>query len=271
MAAIGLFDSGLGGLSIVRELRARMPRADFVYVSDARHLPYGNKSDAFITRRAVAIGDYLLAAGCGALVVACNTATAAAIAVLRARYAVPVFGIEPAVKPASASTQSGVVGILATMSTLQSHKYAELVRRFGHYAHVIDQPCPGLVERIEAGDLDGPATRALLQQCIEPLLAAGADTLVLGCTHYPFVIDTIRALAGDSVRLIDPSVAVARHVAAMVPALAHGTATLHGFTSGDVVQQSALAARLLGAPMAFAPLPEAPGADVDPVEEKPWP
>lgn len=204
---VGVFDSGVGGLSIVREMRRLLPRLDIVYVSDARYLPYGDKPDAFIEARAFAIGEFLVGEGAQALVVACNTATAAAVHALRARFALPIVGIEPAVKPASQATRSGIVGILATAGTLQSRKYAELLERFGHFTRVLSQPASGLVERVEAGDLDGPRTMALLRSYLQPLLDAGADTIVLGCTHYPFLSGAIRAIAGEGVHIIDPGAA----------------------------------------------------------------
>lgn len=254
---VGVFDSGVGGLSIVREIRRQMPRLDIVYVSDARYLPYGEKSDAFIRERAFAIGDFLLEAGARALVIACNTATAAAARELRAHYALPIVGVEPAVKPAAQATRSGIVGVLATAGTLQSGKYAELLRRFGHFARVLSQPGTGLVEQVEAGDLDGPRTLALLRACLQPLLDAGADTVVLGCTHYPFLLDSIRAVVGPAVRVIDPGAAVARRVAGLLGAAVDGGGVLRCYTSGDAAAQQALMSRLLGEAVTVQPLPGA--------------
>lgn len=254
---VGVFDSGVGGLSIVREMRRQMPRLDIVYVSDARYLPYGEKSDAFIRERAFAISDFLLAAGARALVIACNTATAAAAHALRAHYALPIVGIEPAVKPASQATRSGIVGILATAGTLQSRRYAELLERFGHFTRVLSQPASGLVEQVEAGDLDGPRTLALLRSCLRPLLDAGADTVVLGCTHYPFLLESIRAVVGPGVQVIDPGAAVARRVAQVLGAAVDGDGLLHCYTSGDAPAQQALMSRLLGEAVTVLPLPEA--------------
>jgi glutamate racemase len=254
---VGVFDSGVGGLSIVREMRRQMPRLDIVYVSDARYLPYGEKSDAFIRERAFAISDFLLAAGARALVIACNTATAAAAHALRAHYALPIVGIEPAVKPASQATRSGIVGILATAGTLQSRRYAELLERFGHFTRVLSQPASGLVEQVEAGDLDGPRTLALLRSCLRPLLDAGADTVVLGCTHYPFLLESIRAVVGPGVHVIDPGarwrVASRRCWARRSMAVA----VLRCYTSGDAPAQQALMSRLLGEAVTVLPLPEA--------------
>jgi glutamate racemase len=254
---VGVFDSGVGGLSIVREMRRQMPWLDIVYVADARYLPYGDKDDAFILERSLAIADFLLQQHrARALVIACNTATAAAARELRALHAVPIIGIEPAVKPAAAATSSGIVGILATAGTLQSRKYAELLQRFGHFARVISQPCPGLVERVEAGDLDGADTLRLLRFYLQPLLEAGADTLVLGCTHYPFLVDAIRGIAGSRVQLIDPGAAVARRVADVLGQDTRGTGSLRCYSSGDGAAQSAIMSRLLGLPLTVEVLPE---------------
>ena len=248
-APVGVFDSGVGGLSVLREMRLLMPALDVLYLSDARCLPYGDKDEAFVLARSLAAADFLVSQGARALVVACNTATAAAVPALRERYALPVVGIEPAVKPAAAATRGGIVGILATSSTLQSRRYAELLERYGSFVRVIGQPCPGLVERVEAGDLDGPETTSLLSHYLQPLLDAGADTVVLGCTHYPFLQPLIERLAGPGVRVVDPSGAVARRLQDLLGDATHGAGSLHAFTTGDAASQSALMSRLLGAPV----------------------
>src|SRR5574340_1478524 len=170
---IGVFDSGMGGLSVLRRIRAELPAEDLFYVADSGHAPYGGKSLQYIERRCLAISDFLVERGIKALVVACNTATAAAVATLRARYAMPVVGVEPAVKPAVERTRSGVVGVLATASTVQSARLAGLIGRFAGRARVVVQPCPGLVERIESGDLAGAATRRLVENYVGPLLREG--------------------------------------------------------------------------------------------------
>ncbi|MEO4047670.1 glutamate racemase [Pseudomonas sp. CAU 1711] len=212
-APVGVFDSGVGGLSVLREIRARLPQEDLLYVADSGHVPYGEKSAEFIRERSQHIAEFLLAQGAKALVLACNTATAAAVAELREHYAeLPIVGMEPAVKPAAAATRSGVVGVLATTGTLKSAKFAALLDRFASDVRVVTQPCPGLVERIEAGELDGPHTRALLRGWVEPLLAEGCDTLILGCTHYPFIKPLLRELVPESVRLVDTGAAVARRL-----------------------------------------------------------
>lgn len=247
---VGVFDSGVGGLSVLRHIRSILPGEDLLYVADSTHAPYGDKSAQFIESRALAIAEFLVARDARALVVACNTATAAAIVRLRERYDLPIVGMEPAVKPATEATRSGVIGVLATSGTLESGKFADLVRRFGSQARVIVQTCPGLVEQIEQGDLAGPLTRRLLEGFVAPLLDAGADTLVLGCTHYPFLIPLLREIAGPEVALIESGAAVARQLvrrlgeADFVPAGTGGTERF--FSSGDPRHLEALLPRLWG-------------------------
>lgn len=212
---IGVFDSGVGGLSVLREIRARLPNESLIYLADCGHVPYGEKTPEYIRERCRRIAEFLVGQDCKALVLACNTATAAAAGDLRERHPqLPILAMEPAVKPAAAATRSGVVGVLATTGTLKSARFAALLDRFASDVKVITQPCPGLVERIEAGDLDGPQTRALLQGFVEPLLSAGCDTLILGCTHYPFLRPLLGRLLPPDVTLIDTGAAVARHLQA---------------------------------------------------------
>lgn len=245
---IGVFDSGVGGLSVLRHVRAALPGEELLYVADSGHAPYGDKSAAFIEARTLAIADFLVGRGARALVVACNTATAAAIARLRERHDLPIVGMEPAVKPAAEATRAGVIGVLATSGTLESGKFAELVRRFGSQARVIVQPCPGLVERIEAGDLEGPLTRALLEGFVAPLLAQGADTLVLGCTHYPFLTPLLRELAGPSVEIVESGAAVARQLMRRLAETDFSPAQGEGgerfYSSGDPARLEELLPRL---------------------------
>jgi glutamate racemase len=218
-APIGVFDSGVGGISVLREVRRRLPGENLVYVADSGHCPYGGKSYAEIQERACAITRFLLAQGAKAVVVACNTATAAAIETLRATFGdVPIVGMEPAIKPAVAATRSGVVGVLATGATLGGERFAGLAQRFSDGVELLTQACPGLVEQVETGDLDGPTTVDLLRRYVPPLLARGADTLVLGCTHYPFLRSALLELVGPEVVLIDTGEAVARQVARVVDA-----------------------------------------------------
>jgi glutamate racemase len=211
-APIGMFDSGVGGLSVLSEVRRELPFEDLLYVADSAHAPYGDKTASDIERRALVVSDFLIDHGAKALVVACNTATGVAVAALRSRCAVPVIGIEPAIKPAVALTTSGVVGVLATSQTLKSQKFERLVETVRGNATILTQPCPGLVELIEQGTVSSDDTRARVQECVAPLLVKGADTLVLGCTHYPFVADVIRAIVGPGVQIVDPARAVAKEV-----------------------------------------------------------
>lgn len=212
-APIGVFDSGVGGLSVLNEINQRLPNESLLYVADCGHIPYGEKSPEFIRQRCAVMADFFQQQGAKALVLACNTATVAAVADLRQRYpAWPIVGMEPAVKPAAAATRSGVVGVLATTGTLQSAKFAALLDRFANDVRVITQPCPGLVELIETGDLHSEALCTLLQGYVEPLLAAGCDTLILGCTHYPFLKPLLSQMLPASVILIDTGAAVARQL-----------------------------------------------------------
>ena len=209
---IGVFDSGVGGLTVLREIRRELPDEDLLYVADSEHAPYGDKSTEWIEARAVAIVEFLLSQRAKAIVVACNTATGVAIDMLRARFTVPIVAMEPAVKPAAAHTRSGVIGVLATSRTIASDNFAKLHNRFGAEVKILMQACPGLVEQVEAGELTGDKTRALVEQYVLPLLAQKADTIVLGCTHYPFLVPLIREIAGPAVAIIDPSAAIAREL-----------------------------------------------------------
>ena len=210
--AIGVFDSGVGGLSVLRAIREALPAEDLVYVADSAYAPYGDKSEAFITERTLCVGTWLAQAGVKAITVACNTATAVAARTLRAQTHLPVVAIEPAIKPAASLTRSGVVGVLATRQTVQSDSVARLSAQYGVDKRILLQACPGLVEQVERAELHSPQTQALLRQYIEPLLAQGADILGLGCTHYPFLRDSIQAIAGPNVTLLDPAQAVAREL-----------------------------------------------------------
>lgn len=199
-------------MTVLREIRALLPSEDLLYVADSGHAPYGDKPMAAIEARAFAITEHLLARGAKAIVIACNTATGAAARLLRARYPVPLVAMEPAVKPAIEHTRSGVVGVLATRQTLASHNFSVLLKRVGASAEILLQPCPGLVDCVEGGDLDGERPRALLTEYLHPLLARGADTLVLGCTHYPYLTPLIQEIAGPAVQVLDSGAAVARQV-----------------------------------------------------------
>ena len=209
---VGIFDSGVGGLSVLQHIREILPAEHLYYVADSAHAPYGNKSDAEIQHRSDAIARFLLNKNIKALVVACNTATAAAIAALRNDFDIPIIGMEPAIKPAALMTQSGVVGILATTGTLTSQKFAKLYQQYAIDVKIISQACPGLVEKVEIADLLGEQTRSLVQKYVSSLLDQGADTLVLGCTHYPFLKSLIEEIAGDNISVIDTGGAVAKEL-----------------------------------------------------------
>lgn len=215
-APIGIFDSGLGGLSVAREIHALVPGEDLLYLADSAWCPYGGRPLADIQQRAHHLTEQLLGAGAKLIVVACNTATIAAVESLRATYPVGFVGMEPAVKPAVAATRSGVVGILATGAALSGEKFHQLVARHAAGVRVITQPCPGLVEQVERGELTSPATESLVRAHVEPLLAQGVDVLVLGCTHYPLLRPMIQRVAGPDVRLVDTGAAVARQLARMM-------------------------------------------------------
>lgn len=238
MTTIGVFDSGVGGLSVLRELAAQLPSARLLYFADSAHVPYGPRPLAEVRDFSLAIADFLLEQGARVIVVACNTASAAALHPLRARLQVPVVGMEPAVKPAVEHSHSGVVAVLATPATFQGALFASVVERFAHGVEVIAQVCPGLVEQIEAGELATPKTEALLAGWIEPLLDRGIDALVLGCTHYPFVRPLIERICGPDVRVIDPSAAVARQVGRVLQLVddrQEAAGTVY-YTSGSLAQ-----------------------------------
>ncbi|MBL8200944.1 MAG: glutamate racemase [Chromatiales bacterium] len=249
---IGVFDSGVGGLSVWREIVRALPHEDTIYFADQVHVPYGPRGEIEIRGFCDVIARYLLDRGCKALVVACNTASAAALKHLRDTLpGIPTIGMEPAVKPAVALTKNGVVGIMATPATFQGRLFQATAGRHATGIRLVNQVCDGLAEHVEAGDLGGPDTEALLRRCLAPILEAGADTIVLACSHYPFVIDTIRRIAGPGVAVIDPAPAIARHLGDVLAR--HGLSGReprpgeHRFvTSGDPGRFSAALARLAG-------------------------
>jgi glutamate racemase len=255
---IGVFDSGVGGLSVLREIRRSLPAAELLYVADSGHAPYGEREPGFITERVLAIAEFFRGHDVGAIVVACNTATAVALSALRARSARPVVAIEPAIKPAAQRTRSGVVGVLATSRTVASEGVARLVQAHGHGVRVLLQACPGLAEQVERGELSGARTEALVERFVRPLLNEGADTLVLGCTHYPFLRPVIEQVAGLGVEVIDPASAVARE---LVRRLAPGASAEgapggeHFWTSGALIQARAVIPLLWGRAVQVLALP----------------
>ncbi len=214
---IGIFDSGVGGLSVLREIRKELPDKDIIFLADQAHVPYGSRSMEEVCQFSKAITHFLINEGCTLVVVACNTASAAALHHLREVFpGIPFVGMEPAVKPAAEQTHTGVVGVLATPATFQGALYASVVERFASGVTLLQDTCPGLVCRIEAGDLSGTATRSILVKALRPMLKKNIDTIVLGCTHYPFVIPLIKEIAGKHVRVIDPAPAVARQTKRML-------------------------------------------------------
>ncbi len=249
---IGMFDSGVGGLSVLRAIRAELPGENVLYLADQAHTPYGSKSKEKIRGFASEITRFLINQGAKLIVVACNTASAAALGDLRDRFpAISFVGMEPAVKPAAETTQSGKVGVLATPTTFSGDLYASVVERFAQHVTIFKSTCPGLVEKIEAGNLDTTDTRKILQEALAPMLTNGIDTVVMGCTHYPFVIPLIEDIAGPGVRIIDPAPAIARQTRRLLkeqgilnPFEVAGNMTF--YTSGVPQKLAALLPRLLG-------------------------
>ncbi|HEY3599613.1 MAG TPA: glutamate racemase [Paraburkholderia sp.] len=251
-APVGIFDSGLGGLSVLRAVQAQLPGEALIYVADSLYAPYGERDDDFIADRTLAIGEWLVAGGAKALVVACNTATAQSIALARERLPIPLIGVEPGIKPAALQSKTHVAGVLATQVTLRSARFLALQERYAADCRFICQPGHGLVQAVERCDIDSPELRALLQSYLQPMLDDGADTLVLGCTHYPFLDATIRDIVGDRLALVDTSVAIARQLervleqhglrAAPDPA---GTAAPRFYSTSDGAHLQRLAKTLL--------------------------
>mgnify|MGYP004563952205 FL=1 len=209
---IGIFDSGSGGLSVLREILRLLPKEDFIYYADNANCPYGEKTPVFIQNRSRTITEYLLSRGAQIIVVACNTATAAAITTLRNEYSVRFIGMEPAVKPAALSSKTGVIGVLATAGTLKGSKYLTTKGIYEDDVKIVEHVGQGFVELVENGILDGPLAEETVRKSLQPLLDAGADRIVLGCTHYPFLRAVIQRVAGPDVQIIDPAPAVAKHL-----------------------------------------------------------
>jgi len=258
---IGIFDSGIGGLTVLRAIHQLMPDEPLLYLADQAHVPYGPRPLEEVRHFSEVITRYLLDQSARLVVVACNTASAAALKYLRSIYPeVPFVGMEPAVKPAAEHTRSGVVGVLATPATFQGELYASVVERFGQGVKLLQHTCPGLVTLIESGALESSETRRILETALQPMLEQGIDTVVLGCTHYPFVIPLIQQITGPGVRVIDPAPAVARQVQRLLVAgslLDLGLITeaevpekprhlLHFTTTGDAARLESMLPGLLG-------------------------
>jgi len=269
---IGVFDSGVGGLSVLSHIHQRLPNESLLYVADTAFMPYGCKSEQTVQDRCLRITSFFAARQCKAVVIACNTATAAAVYQLRDTYPFPIVGMEPAVKPAMQHSRSKVVGILATSGTLGSDKFQQLKQRFVKDATLIVQPCPGLVERIEQGehgDLNNEAMRTLLRSFLDPLVQQGIDTLVLGCTHYPLIATMIREIVGDSISIIDSGDAIARELERRLdirldiqsvgkqtePQKTQQASPIEFWSSGDIQHADVLMSRLWGNPVKTKKLP----------------
>ena len=246
---VAVFDSGLGGLTVLRALRERLPQEDFFYFADTRFLPYGDRPEVFLRERGVLIAEALVARGAKALVIACNTATAAAAEAIRAAIEVPVVALEPGVKPAVGLTKTGVIGVLATTRTLASERFLRLVGNHANGHRVIAQACPGLAEAIEAEGPDSAVVAALLDTFVAPLAAAAADVVVLGCTHYPWVAEAITRRMPPGTVFLDTGEPVARQLERLLTAgnlLGGGEGRLTVATSGAPASVIATVDRLLG-------------------------
>jgi glutamate racemase len=263
-APIGVFDSGVGGLSVLRHIHAQLPHEHLVYFADSGHAPYGDREEEWVIQRSLAVAAFLFGQGSKALVVACNTATTAAIKAIRAEWpGMPIVGVEPGLKPGAAASKSGKVGVLATDRTLHSAKFLDLRDQISAASNTefLLQPCIGLVDQIELGQLGADSTKALLTKYVVPLLEGGADTLVLGCTHYPFVEQAIRAVVADHatqpIALIDTGDAVARQLARLLEGAGllrpGGVPHLRGYTTASASILADAFAGLLG----LSPLVEA--------------
>jgi glutamate racemase len=249
--AVGIFDSGVGGLSVLREIRSAMPAESLLYVADSANAPWGDKPTEYVRRRGLEIADFLVGQGVKAMVIGSNTGTAGAAEALRAKLTIPVVGMEPGIKPAAALTRSGVVGAIVTTTMGASDRMASLLDRFGQDVRVISVPAPGLVEHVEAADLASSELRRLVEGYVKPLLDAGADTIVLGSTHYVFLRSLIAAIAGDGVTIVDTGAAVARQLGRVldehgIAAPAGGDGDENFWTSADPTESARVMSALLG-------------------------
>lgn len=261
LGPIGIFDSGIGGLSVTREIQHLLPYENLLYIADSAFAPYGNKPLEWILQRCHSLTQFLADQNAKAVVVACNTATAAAIGELRQHFSLPVIAMEPGVKPAIAATRSGVVGVLATENTLLSKQFTTLLHRYAEDVKVVSQPCPGLVEQVEAGEFDNPVTRQLIRRYVEPLLQANADTIVLGCTHYPLLAKQIADIIGPGITFIETGQAVARQLArklteSQLQTTSNKPGTVHYWTSGNVDHIGAVISTIMGTTIRVEALPE---------------
>ncbi len=232
---IGILDSGIGGLSVLNEIRKTLPNESIIYFGDSAWCPYGARDADEIQQRVFAVTDFLLSKNCKLIVIACNSATIAAVEALRASYPVPFVGMEPGIKPAAAITQTGTVGVLATEASLAGKKFHRLVDDHGSGVTIITRPCPDFVELVESGDVDSPRARAIVEEEVLPLIAANADILVLGCSHFPFLRPLIEDVAGPKVTVMDTGMAVAQRVNHFIPGdIVAPPPSYEIFTSGDL-------------------------------------
>ncbi len=248
---IGLFDSGVGGLSVWREVAHRLPCEATLYFADSAHCPYGPRPVAEVKTLSAAIVRFLLGQECKLIVVACNTASAAALEFLRAEFDVPIVGMEPALKPAAEATQTGHVGVLATEGTINGNLFKNTTQRHADGIEVHVQVGEGLVELVEAGQFDAPETEAILRRYLDPMLAAGVDQIALGCTHYPLLLPLIEQIVAGRAAVIDPARAVARQVQRVLrlhnlETAAGCLAQYHFYTTGQPQNLEGLVARLSG-------------------------
>lgn len=259
-APIGIFDSGVGGLTVLREIRAALPSESTYYVADSAHAPWGDKPPEYVRDRGLKIGRFLVDQGVKAVVIGSNTGTAGSAEALRASLPVPVVGIEPGIKPAAAATKSRVIGAIVPTAVGESERLRSLLERFGGDVNVIIQPVPGVVEHIEAGDLDGADLRRMVEGYVRPMLDAGADTIVLGSTHYVFLKPLLLELAGDRVTLIETGAAVARQLAHVMDERGMRADGAGGreryWTSGEPRQSARVISKLLGRAVEVEKLPE---------------
>lgn len=257
---VGIFDSGVGGLSVLREIHAALPAESVLYVADSANAPWGDKPPSFVRDRGLKISRFLLGQGVKAIVIGSNTGTAGSADALRASLDVPVVGIEPGIKPAVAATRSGVIGAIVPAAVGESDRLRSLVDRFGGGVRIVIQPVPGVVEHIEAADLDGPELRRMVEGYVEPMLKEGADAIVLGSTHYVFLKPLLREIAGDRVALIETGAAVARQLGHVLDERGlradGGRGEERFWTSGDPATSTRVISRLLGRDVRVQKLPE---------------
>jgi len=259
-APVGIFDSGVGGLTVLQEIRLALPAESIVYVADSAHAPWGDKPPSYVRERGLKISRFLIEQGVKAIVIGSNTGTAGSAEAVRSSLSIPVVGIEPGIKPAVAATRSGVVGAIVPAAVGGSDRLASLLDRFGSDVRVIVQPVPGVVEHIEAADLDGPELRAMLEGYVRPMLDAGADTIVLGSTHYVFLKPVLQELFGPDVALIETGAAVARRLGTVLEERGlraeGGDGAERFWTSGDPLISTRVVSSLLGRDVRVEKLPE---------------